>query len=123
MTQSQLKVKEFEALPQPSSCRLINFDKAEVFPGIVSGTYILVVKGTKPYLNMQVSLVPLVYVRQPEYWGIEVTGCLSGGIGLPATEPYTAILPLNGTIGTKGIEVIGATCSEKIPVPPNQIRK
>ncbi len=120
MTQSQLTLKEFEALPQPSSCRLIDFDKdkTEVRPGIVSGTYILIVRGTKPYLNMQVNLVPLVYIRQPEYWGIEVIGCLPGGIGLPATEPYTAILPLNGTIGTKGIEVIGATCSEKILVPP-----
>ena len=120
MTESQLQLKEFEALPQPSSCRLIDFDKADVFPGIVSGSYILVVKGTKPYLNMQVNLVPLVYIRQPEYWGIEVTGCLSGGIGLPATEPYTAIFALNGTIGTKGIEVIGATRSEKISVPPNK---
>ncbi len=118
MTQSQLTLKEFEALPQPSSCRLINFDKAEVRPGIVSGTYFLIVRGTKPYLNMEVNLVPLVYVRQPEYWGIEVTGCLPGEIGLPATEPYTAILSLTGTIGTKGIEVIGATCSEKILVPP-----
>ena len=118
MTESQLQLKEFKALPQPSSCRLIDFDKAEVVPGIVSGTYILVVRGTKPYLNMQVNLVPLVYVRQPEYWGIEVIGCLPGGIGLPATEPYTAILPLYGTIGTKGIEVIGATRSKKFSVPP-----
>ena len=120
MIQSQLTLKEFEALPQPSSCRLIDFDKdkTEVRPGIVKGTYILIVRGIKPYVNMEVNLVPLVYVRQPEYWGIEVTRCLPGGIGLPATEPYTAVLLLNGTIGTKGIEVIGATCSEKILVPP-----
>ena len=114
--ESELTLKEFEALPKPSSCRLIDFEKAEVRPGIVSGTYILIVKGIKPYLNMQVNLVPLVYVKQPKYWGIEVIGCLPGGIGLPATEPYTAVLPLNGTIGTKGIEVIGANKSQKIPV-------
>jgi hypothetical protein len=42
------------------------------------------------------------------------------GIGLPVTEPYTAILALNGTIGTQGIEVIGATRSEKISVPPSK---
>ena len=117
MTQSQLSLKDFEALPQPSSCRLIDFDKAEVRPGIVSGTYILIVRGIKPYLNMEVNLIPLVYIKQPEYWGIEVTGCLPGGIGIPATEPYTAVLSLTGTIGTKGIEVIGANCSEKILVP------
>ena len=120
MIQSQLQVKEFETLPQPSSYRLIDFDKnqTEVRPGIVSGTYILIVRGIKPYLNLQVNLVPLAYVRQPEYWGIEVTGCLPGGIGLPATEPYTATLSLNGNIGTIGIEVIGATNSQKILIPP-----
>ena len=120
MTEPQLQLREFEALPKPSSCRLIDFKEAEVRPGIVSGTYILIVRGTKPYLNMEVNLSPLVYVRQPEYWGIEVIGCLPGGIGLPATEPYIAILALNGTIGTQGIEVIGATRSEKISVPPNK---
>jgi hypothetical protein len=120
MTESQLQLREFEALPKPSSCRLIDFKEAEVRPGIVSGTYILIVRGTKPYLNMEVNLSSLVYVRQPEYWGIEVIGCLPGGIGLPATEPYIAILALNGTIGTQGIEVIGATRSEKISVPPNK---
>ena len=120
MTESQLQLREFEALPKPSSCRLIDFEKAEVRPGIVSGTYFLIVRGTKPYMNMEVDLTPLVYVRQPEYWGIEVIGCLPGGIGLPATEPYTATLALNGTIGTQGIEVIGATRSEKISVPPNK---
>jgi hypothetical protein len=118
MIQSQLTLEKFETLPQPSSCRLIDFDKdrTDVRPGIVNGTYILIVRGTKPFLNMQVNLVPLVYIRQPEYWGIEVTGCLPGGIGLPAIEPYTVTLPLNGTIGTEGIEIIGANCSEKILV-------
>ena len=69
---------------------------------------------------MEVSLTPLVYVRQPEYWGIEVIGCLRGGIVLAPTAPYIVILPLNGTIGTQVIEVIGATRSEKISIPPNK---
>ena len=120
MTESQLQLREFEALPHASSCRLIEFEQAEVRPGIVSGTYILIVRGTKPYLNMEVNLVPLVYIRQPEFWGIEVSGCLPGGIGLPTTAPDIASLPLNGIIGTKGIEVLGATRSEKISVPPTK---
>jgi hypothetical protein len=69
---------------------------------------------------MEVDLTPLVYIRQPEFWGIEVIGRLPGGIGLPTTAPYTASLPLNGITGTKGVEVIGATRSEKISVPPNK---
>jgi hypothetical protein len=121
MTESQLRLREFEAMPHPSSCRLIDFEEVEVRPGIVSGTYILIVRGTKPYLNMKVNLIPLVYIRQPEYWGIEVTGCLPEGIGLAApTGPYIASLALNGTVGTQGIEVIGATRSETISIPPGK---
>jgi hypothetical protein len=77
---------------------------------------VLTVTGTKPFLNMEVDLVPLVFVRQPEYWGIEVVGCLRG-IGLPAVAPYTVSMPLGGFVGTEGIEVIRATRSEKIEVP------
>jgi len=35
---------------------------------------------------MGVSLVPLIYVKQPEYWGIEVIGTLPGGICLSTAE-------------------------------------
>ena len=119
MNKSDLQVAKFEALSQPTSSRLIDFnqDKIEVHPGIVNGTYILIVRGNAPYLNMKVNLVPLVYIKQPKYWGIEVIGTLLGRFGLPALEPYTATLSLNGTIGTEGIEVIGANGSEKIQVP------
>ena len=76
------QLREWEALPKSSSCRLVDFDQAQImtlrsFPP----QYVLHVSGTKPYLNMQVDLVPLVYIQQPEYWGIEVVGCLPGGIG------------------------------------------
>jgi hypothetical protein len=89
-----------------------DFDTVKVVPGIVNGTWFLIVSGNKPYVTMRVDLSPRVYIRQPEYWGIEVVGCMSG-IGLPAVTPYVAVLPLQGVIGTKGIEVIGATRSEK----------
>jgi hypothetical protein len=104
--------ESFSKLPAPQSCRLIDFDTVKVVPGIVNGTWFLIVSGNKPYVTMRVDLSPRVYIRQPEYWGIEVVGCMSG-IGLPAVTPYVAVLPLQGVIGTKGIEVIGATRSEK----------
>jgi hypothetical protein len=104
----------------PKSARLINFDRAEVRPGFVPNTYFLIVSGTKPYLNMQVHLSPLIYIRQPEYWGIEVIGTLPG-IGLPATAPYHVTISLQGILGTKGIEVIGATKRKKINVPPKPV--
>jgi hypothetical protein len=107
----------FARQPVAESVRLIDFERAEVRPGFLPGTFILVVSGTKPYLNMQVTLSPLVYVRQPEYWGIEVIGTLPG-IGLPALAPYTVSLPLDSIRGSIGIEVIGANETQLIDLPP-----
>jgi hypothetical protein len=108
--------ENFAELPAPSSVRLIDFDEAKVVPGIVPNTFILIVSGTKPYLNMDVSLVPLTYIQQPDFWGIEVVGTLKG-FGLPAISPYTVTLPLDGVIGKEGIEVIGAHKRKTIKVP------
>jgi Subtilisin inhibitor-like len=111
------QARAFQALPTPQSCRVIDFNSAQVVTLKTNPPrHVLVVSGEKPYFNMEVSLVPLVYIRQPEYWGIEVVGCLPE-VGLPAVTPYTVRLDLAGTIGTCGIEVIGANRSEKIDVP------
>lgn len=106
--------REFAALPPIESCRLISFDRAYV--KLVRRLPILVVEGEAPCLNTEVSLSPRIYIDCPDYWGIEVVGCLRGGICLPATKPYTVALPLPGIIGYQGIEVIGARGSEKIEV-------
>ncbi|WP_043623906.1 hypothetical protein [Nonomuraea candida] len=106
----------FDRSPAPQPVRLIDFDEAQVVPGTVPETFILVVSGTKPYLTMDVSLVPLTYIRQPEFWGVEVAGTLKG-VGLPATAPYTVTLPLDGVLGTEGIEVIGASRRQAVKVP------
>ena len=101
------------------SCRLIPFTDSRVVPGVVTGTYILIVTGEKPFLNMEVSLIPRVYVVQPEYWEIEVVGVL-GGIGLPATEPYSVFISLEAIRGTRGITVVGNSQEISIDVPPSQ---
>lgn len=107
-----------KSLPVAKSCRVIDFENVQIRPGIVKDTWIVIVNGTKPCINMSVELVPLVYIDQPEYWGIEVVACLPGGICLTATAPYTISRPLDGVRGTKGIKIIGATKSEKYNVPP-----
>lgn len=119
-------VYKFEEAEGAKSCRLlartIDGTKAEaqVVPGIVNNTYILIVRGKKPYLNMRVSLAPLTYVRQPEYWGIEVIGCVPG-IHIPTVGTYEEFLPLDGIRGTKGIEVIWSGGEvERIDVPPKK---
>jgi hypothetical protein len=111
-------IEGYESLPRAGSYRLLNFEWAEVvtlesFPP----QFLLRVGGTKPYANMSVDLSPLVYIRQPEYWGIEVVGRFRGGILLPAEVPYDVSLPLSGITATRGVEVIGANYSEKLEVP------
>jgi hypothetical protein len=120
--------EEYKALPKAGSHRLIDFEEASVvtdrppaFP-----PQFLSVSGSKPYANMWVDLAPLVCVGRPEYRGIEVVGRLPLGIGLPSEElpseqaqkaQYNVTIPLySGLTGTKGIELICATRSERIEV-------
>ncbi|WFU43046.1 hypothetical protein QA640_11670 [Bradyrhizobium sp. CB82] len=109
-------LKELEALPHSSTCRLISFKDADVVPGIVPNTFFLIVSGIKPWATMKVELQPLIYIHQPEYWGIEVVGCQSG-IGLPMQAPYHVSLDISHARGKLGIEVIGATSRKQIKVP------
>lgn len=109
---------DFIALPTTQSSRLIDFRDAEVRPGFVDETWFLIVSGVAPCSNMTVSLVPLVYIQQPDYWGIEVIGTLPGGICQTALKPYMVTLDISHTLGKLGIEVIGARRTEKIDVPP-----
>jgi hypothetical protein len=109
-------LRALQALPTPTSCRLIDFEKVEVVPGFLPKTFFLIVSGTKPWATMKVELQPLIYIKQPDYWGIEVVGCQSG-IGLPMTAPYHVVLDISNTLGTAGIEVIGATTKKQIKVP------
>src|SRR5215813_4830372 len=97
--EAEAELKKFQTLPAPSFCRLIDFKEAEVRPGFVNKTWFLIVSGMKPWLNMTVELHPRVYIRQPEYWGIEVVGCLRG-IGLPVMTPYHVVLDISHTRGT-----------------------
>jgi hypothetical protein len=116
-TMDEAVLMKVRGAPAPQSSRLIDFEKAEVRPGFVPNTFILVVSGTAPAANMRVELMPVVYIRRPEYWEIEVVGSIPGPICLPQTRPYTATIPLDGIIGTAGIEVVGATRRQRIRVP------
>jgi hypothetical protein len=101
---------------QSSGGRIIAFESAQVVPGIVNGTHFLVVSGQAPCLNMEVSVVPLIYVSCPEFWEIEVVGTLPSGFCLPAIRQYTVTIPLTGIVGSKGVEVVGANGRERFEV-------
>lgn len=93
----------------------VDFDQAEIVEEPNTETLFVVVSGYKPYANMSISLEPRVYTRQPEYWGIDVTGTIPD-VGLPQIAPYVVTLPLNEILGIKGIEVFGSHDSLKIEV-------
>jgi hypothetical protein len=106
-------------LPPPrGDCQIIDFKTATVSQRPSPATtprYLLTVTGTVASRSQTVRLVPVTYIQQPVYWAIEVTAC-APQIGLPATDEFTAELDLTGTIGTKGIQVVGASRSETIDV-------
>ena len=111
-----MDMEALEKLATANSARIIAFDRAEVVPGIIPDTYFLVVHGQAPCLNMSVALSPLIYIRCPEYWGIEVIGTLPGGFCLDTVKPYCVTIPLSGVTGSCGIEVIGANRRETFEV-------
>lgn len=98
------------------SYRRLDFERFDIVPGVIPGTHFLTVAGTKPCSNMRVSLSPLIYIRCPEYWGIEVVGHLPGGTCLSRIVPYEETIELTGITGSVGIEVIGATRTDRRPV-------
>jgi len=103
--------QRLKAAPPAESCRRLDFDNAEIHIGIVSGSF-LSVSGTKPYANMDVRILPWPeYLLQPEYWAYEVVACLTG-MGLPVEAPYHETIEIR-SVGTKGIDVVGATSSKR----------
>lgn len=109
-------MSELEQLPPSESHRLVKIKGYELRPGIVNGTWILVVHGTAPCANMNVTLEPAVYIRQPQWWRVEAVGTLPGGICLTSIREYTATLPVAQATGTQGIELVGKGYSERIPI-------
>lgn len=116
MDNTESALRELTSLPPSTMCRLLNFDDAQVVPGIVPKTWFLIVHGKKPMASMTVTLTPLIYIKQPDYWGIEVVGC-QHGFGIPIVVPYSATLDISHLLGKYGIEVIGANTKKQIKVP------
>jgi hypothetical protein len=107
----------YDALPQATTSKRLDFERAQILAlRIFPPRFILRVSGTKPYANMDVALVPFVYIQQPEYWEIEVVGTLQG-VAVPMPTPYSVSMRLDGILGTRGIEVVGATRRQRFDVP------
>src|SRR5690349_18803824 len=67
-------------IPASQECSLTDFTQVNILPSPHDPhEQRLIVSGILP-AGTTVSLVPLVYIRQPEFWGYEVTAC-------PSTSP------------------------------------
>jgi hypothetical protein len=101
----------FESLPCAQACRRIDFDLIEVRDAARGGR-LLLVSGIKQWADLRVSLEPMGYRETPDFWMIEVVGRLAA-CGLPALVDFCVALPLESFQGRKGIEIVGATKSER----------
>jgi hypothetical protein len=113
----QSEIDAFSKLPPATTCRTLPYDTVQIVPGIVPGTWFATVRGSKPLKSMDVRVVPVAYVRQPEYWLMEVVGCYQSPT-LQITGSYSVVADISTTRGKKGIEIRGANKSEKFEVPP-----
>jgi len=102
----------FGSLPYARSCRRIDFDLVELRESAEPGGRLLLVSGIKPWADLRVTLEPLVYTERPDFWVIEVVGRLTTS-GLSGLVDYCAALRLGSIHGRKGIEIVGATRSER----------
>ncbi len=95
------------------TCRLVEFLDSRIDEVSVDFYHYLVVTGIKPYANMDIQLIPRVYVDRPDYWAIEVVGTLRR-YALPAVTPFEVTLTLDWPAGSKGIRVVGANGLNKL---------
>ena len=112
-----MPIDEFDRLPLAQTCRRLDFDWVSIEAATADHAAVLVVAGVKHWLNLMVELVPRCYQTRPDYWGIEVVGTLPG-FGVPSLVEYNVALSLDGVRGVLGIEIFGATKSERRPWTP-----
>jgi hypothetical protein len=96
----------------------VDFDSATVRPAPYPDMHVLTVSGNAPsggQSTLGAKLERAMYVVQPEYWQIWVYYDSQDAI-FQTLAPYNVSLPIGGSKGTKGIEVIGATKSVKIDI-------
>ena len=105
--------------------QLTDFVRAEVItPMIYPPKPRLVVSGVKPHPDAEITLVPLAYISQPPYYGIQVVATITADgphVSQPiANVPFSVELDLEGYLGSEGVEAIGETMTEQIAVPSGE---
>ena len=81
------------------------------------GVYQLTVTGVKPYMNMDVSLSHEAYNGRPAYWRTVVIGCVKNGLLMPLASPYYITMNLDQFVGSRGVEIVGASRKVRRDIP------
>jgi hypothetical protein len=98
-------------------CYPIDFSGVDIEWYAGRGVYQLTVTGVKPFTNMEVSLSHQAYQGRPAYWRTMVIGCVKNGLLMPIAAPYYITMNLDQFVGTKGIEIVGASRAVRRAVP------
>ena len=98
-------------------CYPIDFTGIDIEWYAGRGVYQLTVTGVKPYTNMEVSLSHEAYNGRPAYWRTLVVGCVKNGLVMPLASPYYITMNLDKFVGSKGVEIVGASRSVRRAVP------
>ena len=75
--------------------------------------YQLTVTGVKPHMNMDVSLSHEAYSGRPAY----CVGCVKNGLVLRLAAPYYLTMNFDQFVGSKGVEIVGASRKIRRDVP------
>ncbi len=92
-------------------CYPIDFSGIDVEWYPARKVYQLTVTGMKPYTNMEVSLSHESHSGRPAYWRTVVVGCVKNGLVMPIPSPYYVTMTLDRFVGSKGVEIVGASRS------------
>lgn len=90
-------------------CYPIDFNGIDIEWYAGRGVYQLTVTGMKPYMNMDVSLSHEAYNGRPAYWRTVVIGCVKNGLLMPLASPYYITMNLDQFVGSRGVEIVGAS--------------
>ncbi len=99
-------------------CQPIDFRGLDIQYNRQMGYYQLTVTGFKKFANMEVSFSHQSYPgRTPAYWTSMVVGCWKNFLVVPIPTPFYVTMPLNHFVGTRGVEILGATMKVRRNVP------
>ena len=105
-------------------CYPIDFNGIDIEWYAGRGVYQLTVTGVKPYMNMDVSLSHEAlslsheaYNGRPAYWRTVVIGCVKNGLLMPLASPYYITMNLDQFVGSRGVEIVGASRKVRRDIP------